>query len=61
MYIHMYPYVLFGGFWATYGYFRPGAVKRQKLFPPVLLTTQRDRNDAHTRRPAGRRGFNPEK
>jgi hypothetical protein len=28
-----------------------GAVKRQKLFPPVSLTTPIERNDAQTRRP----------
>ncbi len=38
-----------------------GAVKRQKSFPPVPLTTQLERNDAQTHRLWSRRGFNPEK
>ena len=38
-----------------------GAVKWQKLFPPVPLTAQIERSNAQARRPAGRRGFDPKK
>jgi hypothetical protein len=60
MYISVRWYVYFGGFRATQGDFGLGAVKRQKLFPLVPLTTHIERNDAQTRRPASRRGFNAE-
>ncbi len=43
------------------GDFGMGVVKRQKLFPPVPLTTQVERNDAQTRQTVVRRGFNAEK
>ena len=52
---------LFGGRKRSNGDSGLGAVKRQKLFPPVPLTTQIERNDAQARRPAGRRSFNTEK
>jgi hypothetical protein len=34
-----------------------GAVKRQKSFPPVPLTSQEEQNDAQARRFWNRRGF----
>ena len=41
---------LFGRTLGDIGDFGLGAVKRQKLFPPVPLTTPIERNDAQTRR-----------